>query len=158
MEFLFTDEGADPYSINRYFGLYVNEVEEGLFDISGEGFYRNTEKTQLPNITTINEVYEQLNKPFEITNTSGVLLYLDPVKTTAITGVPTPSRVNEVESIFYVKDKNKNFHTVKKGSIWGNNQIRLFDTKIDISTLTGFKEPDTFTNASIIERKGKAIS
>ena len=158
MEFLFTDEGADPYSINRYFGLYVNEVEEGLFDISGEGFYRNTEKTQLPNITTINEVSEQLNKPFEITNTSGVLLYLDPAKTTAITGVPTPSRVNEVESIFYVKDKNNNFHTVKKGSIWGNNQIRLFDTKIDISTLTGFKEPDTFTNASIIERKGKAIS
>ena len=157
MEFLFTDEGAADYSINRYFGLYVNEVEEGLFDISGEGFYRNTEKTQLPNITTINEVSEQLNKPFEITNTSGVLLYLDPAKTTTITGVPTPSRVNEVESIFYVKDKKNNFHTVKKGSIWGDNQIRLFDTKIDISTLTGFKEPDTFANASIIERKGKAI-
>lgn len=63
MEFLFSDVNAADYSINRYFGLYVNEVEEGLFDISGEGFYKNIEKTQLPKINTITEVSEQLNTP-----------------------------------------------------------------------------------------------
>ena len=158
LEFLFSDTNAPEYSINRYFGLYVNEVEEGLFDISGEGFYKNTEKTQLPKITNVNQVSEQLNTPFEMTNENGVLVYLDPLKTTTVTGLPTPSRVNEVESIFYVKDKDNQFHTIKKGSNWGNNQIRLFDKKIDISKLAGFKEPDTFANASIIQRKGKSIS
>ena len=158
LEFLFSDVNAADYSINRYFGLYVNEVEEGLFDISGEGFYKNTEKTQLPKIKNITQVSEQLNTPFEITNTNGVLVYLDPSKTTAVTGVPTPDRVNEVESIFYVKDKNNQFHTVKKGSQWGNNQIRLFDTKIDISTLAGFKQPDTYANATVLQQKGKATA
>lgn len=156
MEFLFSDVNAADYSVNRYFGLYVNEVEEGLFDISGEGFYKNTEKTQLPKITTVNQVSEQLNTPFEMTNTSGIILYLDPNKTETITGLPTPTRVNEVESIFYVKDKENQFHTVKKGSMWGDNQIRIFDTNVDISKFTGFKQPDTFADAKIIQRKGVA--
>ena len=158
MEFLFSDINAEEYSINRYFGLYVNEVEEGLFDISGEGFYKNTEKTQLPKIKSVTEVSQFLNTPFEITNSNGVLIYLDPAKTTTTTGLPTPPRVNEVESIFYVKDKDNQFHTIKKGSTWGENQIRLFDTKIDISKIAGFKQPDTFANASILEQKGKATS
>ena len=157
MEFLFSDVNAADYSVNRYFGLYVNEIEEGRFDISGEGFYKNIEKTQLPKIKTVSEVSEQLNTPFVMTNTSGVLLYLDPAKTETITGLPTPSRVNDVESIFYVKDKEDQFHTVKKGSKWGNNQIRIFDTTVDISKFTGFKQPDTFADAKIIEgKKGKA--
>jgi hypothetical protein len=29
MEFLFDDPTAEDYSINRYFGMYVNEIEEG---------------------------------------------------------------------------------------------------------------------------------
>ena len=37
--------------------------------------------------------------PFEITNDAGILLFLDPEKTTTITGLPTPTRVDEVESI-----------------------------------------------------------
>ena len=158
LEFLFSDNNADDYSLNRYFGLYVNEIEEGLFDISGEGFYKNTEKTQLPNINTITEVSELLNTPFEMTNENGMIIYLDPNKTTTVTGLPTPPRVNEVESIFYIKDKFNQFHTVKKGSNWGNNQIRIFDKKIDISVLAGFKQPDTFADASILTRQGKATA
>ena len=158
MEFLFDDPTADDYSINRYFGMYVNDIEEGKFDISGEAFYKGTsaEKTQKPTITTITEVSQFLNTPFEMTNENGILLYLDPVKTETITGLPTPPRVNEVESIFYVKDKEDDFHTVKKGSTWDKDQIRLFDTKVDISLFTGYKEPDTFANASIINRAGLA--
>ncbi len=156
LEFLFDDPTAEEYSINRYFGMYVNEVEEGTFDISGEGFYKNTEKTQLPKITTITEVSQDLNTPFEITNDQGILLFLDPTKTTAVTGLPTPERVDEVESIFYVKDKEDNFHTIKKGSLWNKNQIRLFDTKVDVSLFAGYKEPDTFANASILSSAGYA--
>ena len=156
MEFLFDDPNAKDYSINRYFGMYVNEVEEGNFDLSGIGFFKNTERSQLPKIKTITEVSQSLNTPFEITNKEGILLFLDPTKTTTITGIPTPTRVDEVESIFYVKDKLDNFHTLKKGSLWGTDQLRLFDKKIDISLLTGYKTPDTFANASVLGHKGYA--
>ena len=156
LEFLFDDPTADDYSINRYFGMYVNEIEEGQFDISGEGFYNNTEKTQLPNIKTTTEVSQYLNTPLEMTNTAGILLFLDPAKTTTITGLPTPTRTSEVESVFYVKDKEDDFHTIKKGSQWGENQIRLFDTKVDISLFTGYIEPDTYANASIVGHQGIA--
>ena len=156
LEFLFSDTNAPDYSINRYFGLYVNEIEEGEFDISGEGFYKNSEKTQLPKIKTVNEISETLNTPFEITNDQGVLVFLDPARSSTITGYPTPNRVNEVESIFYVKDKDNQFHTIKKGSTWGTNQIRLFDKKLDISLLAGFQTPDTFANAVILPNEGKS--
>ena len=156
LEFLFDDPKAPDYSLNRYFGMYVNEIEEGSFDLSGIGFFKNTEKTQLPKIKTITEVSQFLNTSFEITNEEGILLFLDPTKTTTITGLPTPNRVNEVESIFYVKDKEDDFHTIKKGSKWGTDQLRLFDKKIDISLLTGYKEPDTYANATILSRQGLA--
>lgn len=158
LEFLFSDENADDYSINRYFGLYVNEIEEGSFKISGSGFYGNIEKTQLPKISTIDQVSQFLNTPFEITNERGVLLYLDQSSISTVTGIPTSKRVNEVESIFYVKDKNSQFHTIKKGSLWGDNQLRLFDNKIDISLLTGYDNPNTFATAELVERQGKATA
>lgn len=158
LEFLFSDTDADDYSMNRYFGLYVNEIEEGSFKISGTGFYEGTEKSQLPKITSITEVSQYLNEPLNITNERGVLIYLDPSSVNTVTGLPTPKRVNEVESIFYVKDKNDQFHTIKKGSVWGNNQIRLFDKKIDISLLAGYDEPDTFATAEVISRLGKATA
>jgi len=157
LQFLFSDNNADEYSLNRYFGLYVNEVEEGSFDLSGEGFYKGTEKSQTPKITSITKVSDQLNEPFEIQNPNGVLLYIDDTTVETVTGIPTQQRVNEVESIFYVKDKNDQFHTIKKGSKWGTNQIRLFDKKIDISTLTGYKRPDTFANAQIINKRSSAV-
>jgi len=157
LEFLFTDTNAPDYSINRYFGMYVNDIKEGEFDISGEGFYKNSEKSQLPVIKTVTEVSEKLNTPFEITNDQGVLVFLDPNRSTTITGFPTPKRVEDVSSIFYVKDKIGDFHTVKRGSQWGNNEIRLFDKKIDISLLAGFQEPDTFANGKLLSTKGRSV-
>jgi hypothetical protein len=158
LEFLFSDINADEYSINRYFGLYVNEIDEGSFKLSGSGFYESTEKTQLPKIKTITEVSPLLNTPLNITNKNGIVLYIDETSIDTVTGIPTPNRVKEVESIFYVRDKIDQFHTIKKGSTWGNNQVRLFDTKIDISSLTGFNKPDTFTNAQIINKAGNSTS
>lgn len=157
MQFLFDDPTSELFSINRYFGLYVNDIEEGEFDLSGIGFYKGTEKTQTPKIETINQISEKLNTSLELQNPNGILLYLDENRSSSITGFPTPNRVNEVESIFYVKDKKDQFHTIKKGSLWKDNQIRLFDKKIDISLLTGYKQPDTFANATILQNRGRSM-
>jgi len=158
LEFLFSDISADEYSINRYFGLYVDEVTEGSFKLSGEGFYNSTEKSQLPKIKTINEISEFLNSKLDILNDRGILLHIEENSISTQTGLPTPNRVNEVESIFYVKDKNDQFHTVKKGSQWKENQVRLFDNKIDISLLAGFNKSSTFTGARLVDGLGKATA
>lgn len=155
LEFLFTDENADDFSLNRYFGLYVNDIDEGSFSLDGEGFYKTKEFIQTPRINSINEISKDLNEPFEISNENGVLLYTKDVST--VTGFTTSNRVNEVESIFYVKDKDNNFHSIKRGSKWNENQIRLFDKKIDISTLTGYTDSIAFSKASLIEKRGRAF-
>ena len=157
LQFLFSDEYADEYSINRYFGLYVNDIDEGVFDISGSGFYEGHEKSQTPKITSEYQVTEKLNSSLILENPNGVVVYLDPTTVSTVTGLPTPARVNEVESIFYVKDKFNQFHTIKKGSNWGQNQLRLFDKKIDISSLAGYKQPDTFAAALQLDQKGDAM-
>ena len=48
MQFLFNDEYAPEYSLNRYFGMYINDINEGSFDLSGEAFYKGTEPNQTP--------------------------------------------------------------------------------------------------------------
>jgi len=152
MQFLFNDKFAPEYSVNRYFGMYVNSEDEGSIEIFGEGFYKSTEPEQTPKIKTVTEVSDELNSELLISNPKGVVIYGDPNKLQTITGYPTWQRVNEVESIFYVKDKLGEFHTIKKGGRWkeSNTELRLFDKEIDISLLTGFKQPDSFANASII--------
>jgi hypothetical protein len=158
MQFLFSDEYAPEYSLNRYFGLYVNDVAEGNFDLSGEAFYKGIESMQTPRITTVTQVSDELNSELFLSNPRGVLIYVDPATVETQTGLPTPARVNEVESIFYVKDKKGVFHTVKRGSRWGVNQIRLFDKKIDISLLTGYKQPDSFASAQVVPGLSRAAS
>lgn len=158
LEFLFSDVLSDDFSFNRYFGLYVDEVKEGEFKLSSQGFYASTEKTQFPKIKSNIEISEFLNTEFNMTNEKGALLYVDESSITTSTGILTSERVNEVESIFYVKDKNSKFHTVKKGSNWDNNQIRLFDTKIDISSLAGFNKLTTFAEATVLKPLGKPTS
>ena len=49
MEFLFDDPSAPLYSINRYFGLYVNALDLAKFSISSNGFYQFSKSMgQLP--------------------------------------------------------------------------------------------------------------
>lgn len=157
MQFLFSDPDAPEYSVNRYFGLYVNTVEEGRFDLSGEAFYKSTEPDQTPRITGVAQVSDQLNQPLIISNPRGILVHVDPLTLETSTGLPTPARVNEVESIFYLKDKKGSFHTIKKGGRWGADQVRLFDKTIDISLLTGYKQPDAFAEAQIISGLSRAV-
>lgn len=157
LQFLFDDPNADLYSMNRYFGLYVNEIEEGNFSLSGVDFYKSVEKLQTPKIESVNQISESLNSSFELQNPNGVLLYLDKDKSSTHTGFLTPNRVNQVESIFYTKDKKTQFHTVKKGSNWKNNQIRLFDRTLDVSLFTGYKQPDAFAEAKILKNKGRSV-
>ena len=157
LEFLFSDDNAEDYSLNRYFGLYVNSEEEGSFELDGEAFYKAAESLQTPKIKSVTEISDKLNTKLDLQNPDGILLYVDPTSVTTTTGIPTKDRVDSVDSIFYVKDKDHNFHTIKKGSLYKKNTLRLFDKKVDISRFTGYKIPDTFAAAKLLKDEGKSI-
>lgn len=167
MQFLFSDENANDYEINRYFGLYVNRCEEGSFRLAGSEFYygAKNDKDQTPVPPSTNYVSDTLSTKFEISNPNGVLLYYDPstlVKNTyfydGTNQAYTPSEVQDFNSFFYVGDKNDNIYEIKRGSGWGLNQLRLSDTKIDISAFVGFDETSFKAKAEVLVPKGRAAA
>ena len=158
LQFLFSDTTAPDYSVNRYFGLYANLVEEGSFQIDSEGFYLNStkEKTQTPALPTDNAL-ETLTY-FSVDNPSGVVLYYQNGSVITATGEPTSDRVNGVTSIFAVKDKNGNLHSLKKGGIWDANSVRLSDKKVNVADFGGYTPSTGFFDSTLLEGKAKAAT
>ena len=158
LEFLFSDVEAKDYTINRYFGLYVNAAEMASFKLDGDALYKssgNSGNTPVPQRNDKGYFYQD-TKYYQY-NDNGVRLYTDP---NYISGVlPSSYDVNVLEStkLFWIKDKNGDFHSLKRsdsysvspqsnGADYGlngtENEIVIQDTAIDISLLTG-KDDDT---------------
>ena len=140
LQFLFNDINSENYKINRYFGMYVNAVEEGTFYLDGQKFFTGwmDEREQLPRPETTKQLEYNSQISFPVENENGILLYILPESIKTGTGIPNSSTVSDLASIFYVKDKDENFHSLKTGGIWSTNQLRLSDTELDIGKFTGF--------------------
>ncbi len=158
LEFLFTDSTADEYSINRYFGIYANFVQEGTFKMDGEAFYVNSslEKTQTPSLPEKDTLEKKTY--FSMDNPNGVVIYYDPNSVNTSTGVPTSTRVNEIDSIFVVKNKNGEVHSLKKGSQWTGDSVRLSDTKVDVASFAGYTASDGFFDSLILPGKARSAT
>ena len=156
LEFLFSDPTAAEYSVNRYFGLYANFVEEGTFKIDSEGFYLNAakEKMQRPPLPEQDSL-EKLNY-FSMDNPNGVVLYYQNGSVITQTGEPTPERVASVDSIFTVKDKTGSLHSLKKGSQWDPNSVRLSDTKVNVADFSGYTASTGFFDSELLLGKAKS--
>lgn len=156
LQYLFTDTTSSEFSINRYFGCYANMVEEGSFKIDGESFYTNSakEKTQTPKLPSI-DALEKLSY-YSMNNPNGIVLYYQPESLVTETGALTPSIVEELESIFVVKDKQGSLHTVKKGSSWDSDSIRLSDTQINVSDFSGYTPSIGFFDTELLLGKAKS--
>ena len=155
-EFLFSDSTAEDFSINRYFGLYANFVQEGTFKLDGESFYINaaSEKTQTPALPEKDALEKRAY--FSMDNPNGVVLYFQPESVNTTTGIPTPSNVNNISSFFVVKNKNSEVHSLKKGSQWNPNSIRLSDTKVDVAAFSGYTPSEGFFDSLILPGKAKS--
>ena len=156
LEFLFNDDVTDNYKINRYFGLYVTDNEEGSFLLDGEEFFRKTriEKTQTPYPINKTDVSETLVNEYNLTNQRGILLFTHDIDT--ITALPKPEYIDTIASYFYVKDKENNFHNIKTGSVWNDNQIRIADTEVDVSKFSGFSPMITSSKGISLSGRGRA--
>lgn len=168
LEFLFDDPGAKPFEINRYFGLYVNAVNEGTFRLDGNKFYirSQADKQTIPANSSVCAANNE--NSFTVANKYGVKLYVDGNFTTttynipessglsANSFIPTFNDVSILDSIFYVRDKKGNFHNLNYDNNWLSDEVRLQDTNIDISDFTGFEETILTTYGKVPDKASKA--
>lgn len=181
--FLFDDVDSDDYSINRYFGFYVNEIPESIVELNGEAAFlrRDEEPTQIPVVTSTSDIIFDNSKDFIQTNNNGILFNINQFKvdlpTYSINGydayqnadyLPKSGPVGDVDvlnSIFYIKDKKNKFHNLKRRtsfsaavSLWEHRkQLRIQGTKINFKDFTGFQNDALLTTKAIVnEIPGKA--
>lgn len=87
LEFLFNDDDVDNYSINRYFGFYVNSIDLANFTLSAEAladFSYDVGQTPFPRKGIDGTKVSQ--KSFVQTNPDGIKIYVD---TESVESVPT---------------------------------------------------------------------
>ncbi len=154
LEFLFNDNDSENYTINRYFGLYVNAPDLSSFKLNGDSFFKdqgNSGNTPVP-IRNDKGYYYQESSYYQY-NDNGIRLFIDPNYVSGI--IPDSDTVNILENVklFWVKDKYENFHSLKRDENYANvspdpstsvygltgseNQIVIQDTVIDLSVFTG---------------------
>ena len=164
LEFLFDDDEATPYTINRYFGLYVTENQLANFQIDSVALPEIIGQTPIPKKGVDGEPYS--TKPFIQSNPNGIEIpinyYHNPSGIVNNTNVPTyqgevigklplPELVDDPLRIFYVKDREDVFKRITKISEvdYGNpgtqdyrraSQINLFDKQEDISKYAGVNQ------------------
>jgi len=132
----------------------VNAVDLGGFKLDGNALYRdngNSGNTPVPNMN--NSGYYQSAEDYYQYNENGVRLFLDQDEKSGF--IPSSDDVNILEDskLFYVLDKNGQFHSLKRDvdysasspspfhSSYGitglENQLVLQDTKVNLADFTG---------------------
>ena len=176
LEFLFDDEEATPYSINRYFGLYVTENQLANFQIDPEVIAKIPNQTPLPKPGVDGEPYS--TKSFIQSNPNGIQIpvkyFHNPSGIVNNTNIPSyqgevegkfplPSMVEDPLRIFYVKDREdafKRINTLKEVD-YGNpgttdysrvTQLQLFDNQEDMSKYAGVNQITSQFNASLLDK------
>lgn len=128
MEFAFSDDTSDLYTINRYFGMYVSRNDLASLRMNGNYYFEYKdapENTNEPKPIRNNTSYYYNGTSYEVKNPDGVRLYYE----NAIGWLPGSVDVNESDSfkMYYLTDKNDKFHSLKrindKDYIDGKKQI-----------------------------------
>ena len=175
LEFLFDDEEAQLYSINRYIGLYVTEIQLAEFELSSQILGEITGQIPPPKRGVDGEPYSV--RRFVQTNPDGIELPVDYYHNTTyennnsiipyyqgnvVGKFPLPNMVDDPLRFFYVKDKNDAFKRVISLSevdygFPGSEeykrvtQLKLFDTKEDISSYGGPVQITSQDDASLLK-------
>ena len=159
-EFLFDDETNEDYSINRYFGIYVKEIELCKFKIYTNGIKKIINQNPLPKNNVDGEVYS--TRDFIQTNETGIVIPIkyyqgnnsigEPEFKGDVEGkLPLKESVSDPFRFFYIKDKNNNFYRIKElkeyefGNINFQNYdkftgLKLYNKQVNISNFTGITQ------------------
>lgn len=179
LEFLFDEPTAKDYSINRYWGLYVNDITIGTSKLDGHAFYQSANSSpsigNTPIPTRDNRGYYYDTVGYEQYNENGVRIFLSPEHTSGY--IPTSDDVNSFEDskMFWAKGKSGKFYSLKRDetydlnspisrpfeSTYGvagyENQIVLHDSQINLGDFSGIDKTKTKEYiGSITGEKGRA--
>lgn len=157
LEFLFDDHDADLYSINRYFGFFVDDIKTGGFQISGDLFYDNSVLVgNFPEPKSSLQVSKTMTSPFYQENPEGLRIFIDQNSKWGTIPSSDDIHINDRLKMFYLKDKNNKFLSFKQTKNyqleasdldkWGSgtsqeNLIILKNRILDLSVLGGI-DPD----------------
>ena len=168
LEFLFTDEDADLYTINRYYGFYVDDISTGNFKLSGESFYQDSlSKGNFPEPKSATQISEKMTSSFYQSNNGGIRLFIDPTSRWGYIPTSDDIHTNDRLKAFYIKDKNSKFYSYKQikdyqnsatpNDKWGvgTNQedIVILKNKIlDLSIFSGVDKNKTKEYRSVLTK------
>ncbi|MFM2009904.1 MAG: Tenacibaculum phage PTm1 [Bacteroidota bacterium] len=161
LEFLFDDPEANIYSINRYFGLYVSEIQLAEFELASSVLGKIPNQSPPPKPGVDGEPYS--TRSFVQSNPNGIQLPIEYYHNTSFNNntssipfyqgnvigkFPLPAMVDDPLRIFYIKDRDDVFKRaislseVDYGFTGTTDykrvtQVKLFDTQEDISKYGG---------------------
>jgi hypothetical protein len=125
LEFLFDDYTAEDYKIYRYFGLYVDDIDEGYFKIDA-----------IPGNGIINIDLNSYKTIYDLSGTS--LTQLDML--------PKPSELLN-PALHYVKDKNGDFHNIKNAVDFPVGKLPVSMNGVKSDSFIGFAKTGRVINA-----------
>jgi len=176
LEFLFNDDEATLYTLNRYFGFYVTESQLAEFEIEPTILGAITGQSPSPKPGVDGEPYNL--QPFIQTNTNGIVLpvhyYHNPIGgPTNITATPEfagltngkfplPFMVDDPLRFFYVKDRFDRFKRVNRltETDYGSpgapsfrrvTELQLFDQEENISDYGGLTQINAQIQADLLD-------
>ena len=108
LEFLFSDDTSDDYSINRYFGFYCNAIDLAKFDIDLVKMYENETDNSTP-LPRIYSKYDDIS--LNIENPAGVVIRGEGL-TEDLGFIQTA--LSSADTLFfpYLKTKNDELHFI----------------------------------------------
>ena len=170
LEFLFDDSDADLYTINRYYGLYVDDIPTGRFQLSGDLFYnKSTTKGNFPEPKSSLQISKQMLNSFYQNNDNGIRLFVD--SDSKWGHIPSSENIHVDDRLkyFYIKDKNNKFYSYKQSknynsdtsglNEWGENTdqddlIILKNKTLDVSSFAGIDKTKTKEYKGILAKTG----
>jgi hypothetical protein len=177
MEFLFDDPDQEDYKFYRYFGLYINAVELGKFEIDKDRLYadREIESDQQPKpiIPNIGNPLD-LNNQYQY-NPLGIKVYPKVnYSWKGTTGIYSGRLINwsEIQNprLSYVKDGSGNLYSISNERDWSSeysipgstsigvdtNYLRIKDEKVNWTVFGGYQSPFQYIQSIPTTKKGVA--
>lgn len=174
LEFFFNDDQSDIFTINRYFGLYVNSLDLGNFKIDGNSLYEDGGASGNSPVPAMNNKgYSNSSEDFYQYNKEGVRIFIAPKEISGFIPNSQDTNITEDSKLFYIMDKNKRFYSLKRDpdysqnsptshySSYGitgyENQLVLQNTRVNLGNFSGAdKKTKKQYSASQTGEKGRA--
>lgn len=158
IEFLFDDNTSEDYTMNRYFGLYCNYIEDGdvaldFANFSKVGRLGNEYSEHISTQTLFSK------KPVLIKNEKGTSLQFLYDSNGQDDMFPYAKLVRDLDSVFCLKDKHNNFHNITRTPQTGTDPltITLCEKETDVMNFTGFVTNNEYINAKKVKGGVKSI-